>query len=627
MGQQQIQLKISLGTKLLISVVTLLFVVILFLNLSTIFILREDKITYTYQMQATEAQLVAKDYTYLTTKVLETLRLGLSSIDPRRTIIGQSFGAFEAVVSNQSSVIHMEYRLIQPETKSSKTVVAQSLSSEVNALKVKPEELLVPDELVVSNLSALLSKQYLFFNFAANGKPLLAVVLAEVGMKDNPSGVPVAIGIVSLEKLAGEAKASELTIADMSGWVLFDSDPNRFFSKINISKDPLFDIAKKSQVETGATVYDDEEKKYLGSYFRSPVGVIILARTGWRYALRATYELTEKFILLGLMCIGAAVVLALFFSKGLTSPLNALTEATKEISSGNFSLNLNSKSSDEIGILSSSFNLMSVKIQELIQESVEKTKIEGELAIASTVQQTLFPAESADGKNFEIRSFFTPASQVGGDWWGFFENKNKLILTVADATGHGFPSALITAAARSCFSVIERLATDYPEFVLSPKSLLSFANRAIYESAKGQIMMTFFVGVIDFDKKEITYASAGHNPPWLYRKSGDDYKLKALMATGQRLGEARENVEFEEKTTAIDNGDILVLYTDGVLEGKNLEGEQFGKKRARRIIESGLKVGLGTAVSNLAQEFLKYNEGKLLDDDVTIAATEFKGMV
>lgn len=626
MEQQQNILKISLGTKLLASVVTLLFVVILFLNLTTIFILREDKITNTYQMQSTEAQLIAKDYTYLTTKVLETLRLGLSSIDPRRPTAGQSVSGFESVVSNQSSVIHMEYRLLQAATKTTESVVSRSLVDEVTSLKLKPEDLKLPDDLLLNNLSALLSKQYLFFNFATLGKPLMAVVLADTNLKDNPLGVPVAIGIVSLEKLSAEAKASDLTVADMSGWVLFDSDPGRFFSKANVAKDPLFEIAKKSVVETGATAYEVEDKKYLGSYFKSSVGVVVLAKTGWAYALRATYDLTEKFILLGLVCISGAIIFALFFSKSLTAPLNALTEATKEVAAGNFELNLTAKSSDEIGILSSSFNLMSGKIQELILESVEKTKIEGELAIASTVQQTLFPPETAEGKNFDIKSFFTPASQVGGDWWGFFETDQRLYLMVADATGHGFPSALITAAARSCFSVIERLSTELPNVPLSPKMLLSFANRAIYDAAKGQIMMTFFVGAVDFTKKELTYASAGHNPPWFYKKTGNAYKLKALMASGQRLGEARENVEFEEKTVAIDNGDILLLYTDGVLEGKNLEGEQYGKKRARQVVETGLKVGLGTAVQSLAQEFLKFNEGKELDDDVTIAATEFKGL-
>ena len=83
---------------------------------------------------------------------------------------------------------------------------------------------------------------------------------------------------------------------------------------------------------------------------------------------------------------------------------------------------------------------------------------------------------------------------------------------IADATGHGFPSALITAAARSCFSVMHKLAQEDPEFSFSPAAMLSYANRVIYDASLAKIMMTFFIGVIDFSSGKLTYASAGHNP-------------------------------------------------------------------------------------------------------------------
>ena len=627
MEQHQIKLKVSLSTKLLLSVVLLLFTVIGFLNTTTIVILRDDKITYTYQMQATEAQMVAKDFSFITSNALQTLKIVLGSLDPTQSVSTSQKNAIEAILKNQTTLIGIDYRLIPREVGSSVTLANSVNDSEMKRLKVSSAEISISDDVLKTAMPYLLEKQYLFLNLSSLGKPLLGVVLADAGLRDNPAGVPVSIGILSLETLMSEAHASDLTVADASGWVLFDTDPNKFFGKKNISTDPLFDSAKKArQVESGAMQFENESEKYLGSYTKTSLGVFVLARTKWHIALRATYDLTEKFILLALMSIGAAIVFALFFSKSLTSPLNRLYEATKEVAGGKFDLNLKAKSSDEIGVLSSSFNLMSQKIQELIQESMEKVKIEGELAIASTVQQTLFPPPLADGKNYQIHSYYTPASQVGGDWWGYIESPNRLIVMVADATGHGFPSALITAAARSCFSVIERLIAEHPEFANSPRTLLSFANRAVYEAAKGQIMMTFFIGIFDFESKELTYSSAGHNPPWFYQKSGDDFKMKPLMARGQRLGETRENTEFEEKKINVANDDVLFLYTDGVLEGTNLEGTQYGKKRARDVVEKGLKVGVSSAVQSLVKEFMKFNEGKLLDDDVTIAVTQLRGM-
>jgi sigma-B regulation protein RsbU (phosphoserine phosphatase) len=243
------------------------------------------------------------------------------------------------------------------------------------------------------------------------------------------------------------------------------------------------------------------------------------------------------------------------------------------------------------------------------------------MSIASTVQQTLFPAPETQDPNFFIRSHYQSASECGGDWWGYFQSQNKLCLMIADATGHGLPSALITAAARSCFSVISKLAQEDTEFSFSPAAMLSYANRVVYEASLGKIMMTFFIATIDFVEGTITYSSAGHNPPWLFKKEGNSFALKSLVAVGNRLGEGAELAQVEEKTMSISAGDILFLYTDGLMEGKDLKGDQYGKKRTRKVVEAALPGGPNEIVKTIMEDFLKYNEGKALDDDITIAAT------
>jgi sigma-B regulation protein RsbU (phosphoserine phosphatase) len=282
-------------------------------------------------------------------------------------------------------------------------------------------------------------------------------------------------------------------------------------------------------------------------------------------------------------------------------------------------MNLAVQSGDEIGALTGSFNVMSRKISELIEESAKKAHLESEIAIASTVQQTLIPGPNFQDNKIKITSHYQAASQCGGDWWGFFEVGNKLTIMIADATGHGFPSALITAAARSCFSVIHKIAQDTPDYVLSPSKMLQFANRSIYEAGNQKIMMTFFIGVIDFENRTITYSSAGHNPPWLFKRDGAAFTLKSMMATGMRLGESQTPPPFEEKSMPLERGDMIFLYTDGLMEGRSSAGEMFGKKRVRKVVEANLAQGSETAVSSLMGEFLSYNAGKELDDDVTVA--------
>ncbi len=245
--------------------------------------------------------------------------------------------------------------------------------------------------------------------------------------------------------------------------------------------------------------------------------------------------------------------------------------------------------------------------------------MEGELAIASTVQQTLIPPEKFANSNIEIQSFYESASECGGDWWGFFEAGDKIVLLIADATGHGLPSALITAAARSCFSVMQKHAVENPDYHLSPKELLSYANQSIYDAAEGKIMMTFFASVIDFETGIMTYANAGHNPPWLFKKEEGTYKLKSLVGKGTRLGESLDKAEFEEKTVEVGDQDILFLYTDGLLEGMNPAGVQYGKKRMRKIINSAVTGGPELIVKTIVDDFHAYNEDQPLGDDITIA--------
>jgi sigma-B regulation protein RsbU (phosphoserine phosphatase) len=437
-----------------------------------------------------------------------------------------------------------------------------------------------------------------------------------------PQGIPVAIGIAALNDLFSELKGLNLTIATHSGWVLFDTNTANMYLHINISNDPLVAASKNVQFKTGTQAYSVDGKRYLGGFSKPGYNLVVLTRTEWENAMRATYSLTEKFILLGCMVVGIGVIFAILFSKTLTAPINRLYSATNEVAQGKFDLNLEIDSRDEIGALTQSFNVMSGKIRGLLQESVEKAILEKEIDVASTVQKTLIPPNTFDHDMIQIRSHYQAASRCGGDWWGFFVANGRMVFGIADATGHGVPSALITASAHSAFSVLKKLVEEQPEAPLSPSTMLTYLNRSIHDSSKGNIMMTYFMGVIDFNAKTLTYANAGHNPPWLFSWNGSGFKLNSLTSGGTRLGEQADLQPIEEKSLLIGENDILFFYTDGLTEGKSVAGDMFGKKRVRQIVEGNLSNGPGTIVNSLIKEFMKFNEGKALDDDVTIAAAK-----
>lgn len=623
MEQQQFKISFSVGTKILLSVALLLFVLITFLSISTIFLLTDDKEAYTFQTKLTEAGLLGESVADTAQHVLDTLRVSLGAVDTRSPLTTQAKDELRSEIENQSTATGLEIATLDSNTGTLNTLfyTAKKDAKDQTPPTISPEwiKAILPD---------LKKNGYSFINISKDGEPLLATFVADLSNISSTGQIPVSIGVVSLRRLAEQLKGLDLTIATRAGWVVYDTDPSALFSRKSFLNDPLFQAALSSQIKSGTQAYDTPNGRFLGGFSKPGLDLIVLSRAEWKQAMKATHALTEKFILLGVMALGLGVVFAIFFAKTLTAPINRLYSATQEVAGGNFDVQLAVQSHDEIGALTESFEVMSKKIQELLKDSVEKAILQKEIDVTSTIQRTLIPPPDYADELVKIKSHYQSATQCGGDWWGMFKIDNKLCFGIADATGHGIPSALITASAHSAFSVLAKLAAEDSEFTFSPAAMLDMINRAIYDSSHGSIMMTFFVGVIDFDKNLLTYSNAAHNPPWYFQKQGDRFKLNSLTSSGSRLGENQElTPPLEEKSIPIGPKDILFCYTDGLLEGKSLEGEMFGKKRTRQIVEAQLPNGPDGVIAQLMQDFLKYNEGKALDDDVTLATMLFSDRV
>jgi serine phosphatase RsbU (regulator of sigma subunit) len=189
---------------------------------------------------------------------------------------------------------------------------------------------------------------------------------------------------------------------------------------------------------------------------------------------------------------------------------------------------------------------------------------------------------------------------------------------IGDVTGHGVPSAMITAAAKAACDVVRT--TDGA--ALTVTHLLEVMNRAIFESAKRKIVMTCFASILDPKTRTITYANAGHTFPYLFRPhepgttdSGNDFQV--LMSRGNRLGDLEEST-YSEKTNQLQPGDVLVWYTDGIVECENERGEEYGEKRFRAAIRRAAAldpVAMRESVVSAAGTFFGERTRK---DDITM---------
>lgn len=624
MEQQQFKVTFAVGPKLIVSMVIILFGVIAFLNKSTTLLIEDDKRAYTFDFQLQTNQMLGRQLVGIAEQSLSTLRVILGSVDPNEKNVSRTKSeSLKSVMNNQTILIQTAVYVV--ESGSVKPLIQIPRIEEVERLKLSPVDFELPQEVVMQNLAELKEKSISFISLAKlGGKPLVGILLADTKfyVDSKQTKLPISLGVLNLDPFVSTLQADSFTIATEQGVVLYSTEPDYFFKKDAIKQSTLFTLALNSKIGNSTSEFEENGRKYLGSFNKPGIGLVIISQTDYAKAMASTRILTQKFILMALIAIGLSVIFIILFSKTLTNPITQLFEATKHIAAGNFTMELKPKYQDELGALTNSFNFMSKKISELMEEQKKKTQLENEIAIASTVQQTLFPEAVYQDSNIELFSHFQSASSCGGDWWGHFRVGNKMAIMISDATGHGIASALITAAARSCFSLINKLAQEDPKFTLSPSVFLSHANRVIHESSFGQIMMTFFCGVIDFDKMTLTFASAGHNPPWHFKFKDGAYTLSSLVAHGDRLGEKLDATQFEEKTVTISEEDILFLYTDGVLEGKNLDGQMFGKKRVLSIIKENLTSGIKIAVEKLNTEFLQYNEGKEFDDDVTLVTAK-----
>jgi serine phosphatase RsbU (regulator of sigma subunit) len=274
-------------------------------------------------------------------------------------------------------------------------------------------------------------------------------------------------------------------------------------------------------------------------------------------------------------------LLAILQGLRISKPIKMLAWRADQIARGDLASRVEVTSTDEIGLLGENFNYMADQLVVLLRETAEKATLEKELEVARTIQETLVPGLDTVDRNYvKLAGFFEPASQCGGDWWTYHDLKDgKVLVVIGDVTGHGVPSAMITAAAKAACDVARAVNHDD----VGASQLLEIMNRAIYESAKRKFVMTCFASIIDPNAKSITYANAGHNFPYIYRLTNGAGEFGSLMTRGNRLGDLQDS-KYVAKTQPLHAGDVLVWYTDGIIECENERGEEFGEKRFRSAI-------------------------------------------
>jgi serine phosphatase RsbU (regulator of sigma subunit) len=329
----------------------------------------------------------------------------------------------------------------------------------------------------------------------------------------------------------------------------------------------------------------------------------------------ATSKSIMRTLLVGSLCLLVGLVLAIAQSLQVTRPVRELADKATHIAQGDLSARVVLKSRDEFGRLGGTFNHMAERIQELLKETADKVQLRHEMEIARNVQDRLMPSsELVRRGDLWLVGYYNPASICGGDFWNYFNlSPTKTLLVIADVTGHGVSSALLTAAAKSCCDTLQ---AAYGEKV-TVLQLMQTMNIIIYQAGQRHLQMTCFASLIDHQAQTVSFASAGHQMPYLCRLKDDRYSMMTLLARGNRLGDMLE-WNFPVFDMDLQQGDVLLWFTDGLVEGENHAGEPWGEKRLRRALLQNAHRPPTQTRDMIVKEAFEFYGNRAPADDITL---------
>lgn len=333
--------------------------------------------------------------------------------------------------------------------------------------------------------------------------------------------------------------------------------------------------------------------------------------------------------MVGVLALSALILLGVLFfaevrSRKITEPITRLTKEVAVIGQGNLDHTVEMHTGDELETLGNAFNQMTKSLGEYMENLAEVTadreRIATELNVASTIQSSMLPCifpAFPDQKDFDIYADMHPAKAVGGDFYDFFKtDENHLWVVIADVSGKGVPAALFMVIAKTMLK-------NYAGFGASPAEVLAIVNDRLCENNEADMFVTVFIGVFEISSGIFTFSNAGHNYPLLYRKGG---AFDWLKSSPDFVIAGMEGMKFRDNRVAINPGDRLFLYTDGVTEALNRKEELYGDDRLIETLNrpEAREMSIDELVTYMKADLASYADGAEQADDITMLVLEIR---
>src|SRR5262245_17046381 len=359
--------------------------------------------------------------------------------------------------------------------------------------------------------------------------------------------------------------------------------------------------------------------------FRVGPAAVYRYLSGPSFAPLDNYNLGQIFLILltVIACLfliiqAVALVMGLSLARSITGSVHELFAGTERVRRGDFSHKIAIRSRDQLGELAGSFNSMTASIEGLLREKAEKERLEQELRIARNIQMSLLPQGPLHMPGVSLSGHCEPAREVGGDYYDFLPlDDDRLGILIADVAGKGTSAALYMAE-------LKGLVLSLSRYHVSPRTMLIEANRIISKHLDSRSFITMTYVVVDLHARTMTCARAGHCP--LVYVPGPDASSRAPqvltpegMVLGLQfdLGDTFDRL-LEEVTLPLGRGDLFVLYTDGISEAMNLQGDYFGDQRLVELAERNADLKSDDLCERILSEVHTFAGDAAQHDDMTM---------
>src|ERR1700674_786110 len=265
---------------------------------------------------------------------------------------------------------------------------------------------------------------------------------------------------------------------------------------------------------------------------------------------------------------------------------------------------------DHLKVLTTLASVAAIRVQNarLMEQQMERVRLERELQVASEIQQRFQPASAPIVAGYELQGISFPCYEIGGDYYDFIQRDNgKLIVALGDVSGKGPAAALLMSSLHAAVHA-------HSDTHNSLAKTIGAVNRYLVDSTPANRFVTLFYAELDPKNGSLAFLNAGHNPPLICHAGGT---MEQLAAGGLPLG-IMANADFREGKTRLHPGDVLVIYSDGVSEAVNPKGEEFGPTRLYETVARNLDASAAGIRDRIESALTKFCQGTPAADDITL---------